>query len=154
MDTLSRYRLAYIIGFVVMLIVITIIGKKCQNTPFLLDSNTVSKCLRKWWGIGVCELYVWNQHSLRPLRGYILFENILHTKRNIHISYHPSFLSSSPMQNLRWNLSYPPLQNWSYPPFHWLYQSNVRLRCIYIKKTHSKIALCRLQRKGLYTDIY
>ena len=34
MDTLSRYRLVYIIGFAVKLIIITIIGKKCQNTPF------------------------------------------------------------------------------------------------------------------------
>ena len=34
MDTLSRYRLAYIIGFAVILIIITIIGKMCQNTTF------------------------------------------------------------------------------------------------------------------------
>ena len=34
MDTLSRYRLAYIIGLAVILIIITLIGKKCQNTTF------------------------------------------------------------------------------------------------------------------------
>ena len=34
MDTLSGYRLAYIIGFAVKIIIITIIDKKCQNTPF------------------------------------------------------------------------------------------------------------------------
>ena len=33
-DTLSRYRSAYVIGFIVILIIITIIGKKCQNTHF------------------------------------------------------------------------------------------------------------------------
>ena len=34
MDKLSRYPLVYIIGFVVIQIVITIIGKKCQNIYF------------------------------------------------------------------------------------------------------------------------
>ena len=34
MDTLSKYRLAYIIRFSLALIDITIIGKKCQYVPF------------------------------------------------------------------------------------------------------------------------
>ena len=53
----------------------------------------MSKCLRKLWGIGVCELHEWNRHSLGPLIGYILFENIIHTKKYSYFhTIHPSSL--------------------------------------------------------------
>ena len=50
MDTLSRYRLAYIIRFAVILIIITIIGKMCQNTTFFTRFSHCAEVFEKLVG--------------------------------------------------------------------------------------------------------
>ena len=110
MDTLSRYRLAYVIGFVVIQIVITIIGKKCKNTHF---STRFQHCVEVFeemvgnWRVWVTWLK--SAFLVSPDRLHFIWKHYTH-KEIFIFSYHPSFLSSFSMLNSHRNLSYPPLQ--------------------------------------------
>ena len=109
-DTLSRYRLAYVIGFVVIQIVITIIGKKCQNTHFFTRFQHCVEVFEEMvgnWRVWVTWLK--SAFLVSPDRLHFIWKHYTH-KEIFIFSYHPSFLSSFSMLNSHRNLSYPPLQ--------------------------------------------
>ena len=127
---LSRYRLAYIIGFVVILIVIMIICKKCQNTPFLTRFPHCVEMFEEMVG-NWCVWAIWLKSAFiaSPDRLYFIWKSYTYKKK--YYLFIPSILPlfffdvKSPLK-----LFVPAVTNWTCPPLHWLYQSNVRLRWI------------------------